>query len=105
MYKFATERENYEDLASGRVLHGLAGATNFPVRLASEVFQRCADVLKQEGRKPPYTIYDPLCGVGYMLTALGFLHGEHIERLVGSDYDEAILKTARQNLGLLSAGG
>lgn len=105
MYKFATKRENFEDLSSGRVLHGAPGATNFPVRLASEIFQRCADVLEQDGRKPPYTVYDPLCGVGYTLTVLGLLHGKQIERLVGSDYDEAILKSARLNLGLLSAEG
>lgn len=105
MYKFATERENFEDLSSGRVLHGAPGATNFPVRLASEIFQRCMHVLEQEGRKPPYTVYDPLCGVAYTLTVLGFLHSERIKRLVASDYDEAILETARQNLDLLSPVG
>lgn len=62
-------------------------------------------VLEQDGRKPPYTVYDPLCGVGYTLTVLGFLHGEHIKRLVASDHDEAILKTARKNLDLLSPDG
>lgn len=105
MYKFATKRENFEDLSSGRVLHGAPGATNFPVRLASEIFQRCTSLLKQDGRKPPYTVYDPLCGAGYTLTVLGFLHGEHIQRLVGSDYDDEILNTARQNLNLLSPDG
>ena len=40
-YKFAKEQPDYSDLASGRVFYSLPGHPAFPVRLASEVFQRC----------------------------------------------------------------
>ena len=38
MYKFVSEKKNYEDYSSGRVLYGAPEATNFSVRLASEFF-------------------------------------------------------------------
>lgn len=105
MYRFATQRENYEDYASGRVLFGKAGATNFPVRLASEIFQRSADFLEKSGRPPPYGVYDPLCGVAYTLTVLGFMHANGIICLLGSDRDPAILDVAADNLRLLASDG
>lgn len=105
MYKFATKRENYEDYSSGRVLVGKAGATNFPVRLASEIFQRCSEFLEESGKTPPYGVYDPLCGAAYTLTVLGFLHGDIIKCLLGSDSDLNILGVAKENLGLLTREG
>lgn len=105
MYRFATQRENYEDYSSGRVLYGKASATNFPVRLASEIFQRCSRFLEESGRPPPYAVYDPLCGVAYTLTVLGFLHGHSIKCLLGSDNDLTILEVAADNLNLLTKEG
>ena len=40
-YLYATERPDYSDLASGRVFYSLPGHPAFPIRLASEIFQRC----------------------------------------------------------------
>ena len=42
-YKFASERTNYTDLASGNVFYSLPGHPAFPVRLASEIYQRCLE--------------------------------------------------------------
>jgi 23S rRNA G2445 N2-methylase RlmL len=104
-YRFATERENYEDYASGRVLLGRAGLAAFPVRLASELFQRCCHRLAQRGVAPPYTIYDPCCGSGYLLTVVGLLHGSHLARILASDIDTEAVDRARANLSLLTAAG
>jgi len=58
-YKFATDRANYADLASGHVFYSLPGHPAFPVRLASEIYQRC---LALRGQGPsPCTIFDPCC--------------------------------------------
>jgi hypothetical protein len=54
-YRFA-EKSNYEDLAAGRVIHGAPGATNFPVRLASELFQRALAVRRGNDR---VHVFDP----------------------------------------------
>jgi 23S rRNA (guanine2535-N1)-methyltransferase len=61
-YRFAVQRENYEDLSSGRVLYGQPGSTAFPVRIASEIFQRCAERLARLEAPPLYSLYDPCCG-------------------------------------------
>jgi 23S rRNA (guanine2535-N1)-methyltransferase len=104
-YRFATHRENYEDYASGRVLHGRPGQAAFPVRLASEVFQRCCHRLAARGVAPPYTLYDPCCGSGYLLTVVGLLHGARLTRILASDIDPGAVEQARRNLSLLTAVG
>lgn len=104
-YRFATHRENYEDYASGRVLYGRAGLTAFPVRLATEVFQRCCHRLAQRGVPPPYTIYDPCCGGGYLLTVVGLLHAAQLARILASDIDPEAVARAQENLSLLTAAG
>src|SRR5580704_14474383 len=104
-YQYTATKENYEDYSSGRVVYGVAGATNFPVRLSSEVFQRCAHYLKSKGKSGPYKLYDPVCGVAYALTVIGFLHGADIESIVASDSDSRMLEFARKNLSLLTAQG
>ncbi len=48
-YQFAVDRPNYSDLASGRVLYSVPGHHAFPVRLASEIFQRCLAYLRAAG--------------------------------------------------------
>jgi len=100
-YAFATENIDYSDYAGGRVIYSSPGAAAFPVRLASEIFQRAQRHLPARR----LALYDPTCGGAYHLAALGFLHGNAIETLLASDADENILSLAGRNLGLLSAEG
>ena len=100
-YKY-TVNENYEDLASGRVLYSIPGASAFPVRLMSEIFQVCYSII---GKSDKLTIFDPCCGSAYHLTALAFLHPGKIRKLICSDINPDILKSAEKNLGLLSSSG
>lgn len=104
-YMFATENMNYEDYASGRVLYNQQGATSFPVRLASEIFQRCAFTLSKKELSNAYTLYDPCCGGAYLLTTLGYLHGEKISAIYASDIDENVISLAERNLSLLTIPG
>lgn len=101
-YRYVTEKENYEDFAAGRVLLSQSGMTSFPVRLASEIFQRCADYFPTEQR---LRVYDPCCGGGYLLTVLGLLHSARIQSLYGSDINTDIIGLAADNLRLLTATG
>lgn len=104
-YQYATEKVNYEDYAAGRVFYNKPGATSFPVRLASEIFQRACTILQKRGVTPPYHVYDPCCGTGYLLTTLGFLHSNHIKLLSGGDIDADVVPFARRNLSLLTPAG
>jgi tRNA G10 N-methylase Trm11 len=105
-YKYATEQQDFSDYSSGRVLYSLAGHPAFPIRLASEVFQRCLAYRAALYRvSTPATLYDPCCGAGYHLSILAFLHGEHIREVIGSDIDEKAVAVARRNLGLLHVDG
>jgi len=104
-YRFAICRENYEEFAGGRVLYGGPGSTAFPVRLASEIFQRCENHLALQGALPPYTLYDPCCGEGYLLTVLGFMHGAHLARIIASDIDPLAVERVRRSLSLLTPAG
>ncbi len=101
-YRYVTEKENYEDFAAGRVLLSQGGTTSFPVRLASEIFQRCAGYFPTGQR---LRVYDPCCGGGYLLTVLGLLHGACIQSLHGSDIDVDIVRLAVDNLRLLTTEG
>jgi 23S rRNA G2445 N2-methylase RlmL len=104
-YQYTATKGNYEDYSSGRVLYGAPGATNFPVRLSSEVFQLCANYLTNRGKSRPYKIYDPFCGVAYSLTVMGFLHGAEINSIAASDSDSRMLEFAQKNLSLLTTNG
>ena len=104
-YRFATDRTDDSALASGHVLHSAPGRTGFPVRLATELFQRGAERLVRRGLQPPFVVYDPCCGTGQLLTTLGLLHRGMIRQLIGSDIDEAAVALARRNLALLSPAG
>ncbi|KAA2262226.1 rRNA methyltransferase [Solihabitans fulvus] len=101
-YRYAVDRVDRTDLASGSVLRSAPGFPAFPVRLASEVFQRAAALRGSAGR---LTVWDPCCGSGYLLTVLGLLHRDRIGAVLGSDAAEAALPLAGANLGLLLAGG
>lgn len=104
-YIYEKKQQNYEDFASGRVLYNQKGAAAFPVRLASEIFLRSKNYLKKKGVKEPITIYDPCCGGAYILTTLGFLHGECFSKIIGSDVDKRFVSLAERNLDLLSLDG
>jgi len=104
-YIYERSKSSYEDFASGRVLHNAQGTTAFPVRLASEIIQRCLRILEDKGSKGPYSLYDPCCGGAYLLTVIGLLHNEMIHEIFASDINENILGIAEKNLSLLSAKG
>jgi len=105
-YQYATESLDYSDLSSGRVFYSLPGHPAFPVRLASEIFQQCLAIREAIYQiASPCTLYDPCCGAGYSLSVLGYLHGEKIQQLIGSDVDEKAVALAKQNLGLLNISG
>jgi len=94
--------DNYEDFASGRVLHHAPGLTNFPVRLAQEIFMRAASRLPTAS---PVCLYDGCCGSGYLLTVLGLLNQAKIHRIIGRDINQQAIEVAKRNLSLLSHKG
>lgn len=100
-YKYG-KNQNYEDFSSGRVLYQVEGMTNFPVRLAQEIYGRC---LEYSPKKTNITLYDCCCGGAYLLTVLGFLNQASIGKLIGSDINEEILHIAKKNLSLLTIEG
>lgn len=104
-YRFEIEKRDFSDLASGRVLYNAPNTTAFPVRLVSELAQRAFEVLQNQGEHGPYCVCDPCCGGGYLLTTIGFLFADQIAELIGTDVDESALRTARQNLSLLTPEG
>ena len=104
-YRFVKERQDYSDYSSGRVFYGLPGHPAFPVRLASEIFQRCMAIRKANGATGPCVLYDPCCGGAYHLSILGHLHWKDIGEIVGSDVDQGVLSLAERNLGLLTVEG
>ena len=87
-YHYATVDLDYSDYSGGRVLYSLPGYPAFPVRLATEIFQRAQKIL---GLSRPLTFYDPTCGGAYHLTALGFLHGGSLRAILASDVDDIAL--------------
>ncbi len=100
-YKYAANM-NFEDFSSSRVLYGHRGVTNFPVRLSQEIFRRC---LEFSPKKKDIVLYDCCCGIGYMLTVLGFLNQDVIYSLIGSDINKEFIEIAEKNLDLLSYNG
>jgi 23S rRNA (guanine2535-N1)-methyltransferase len=105
-YKYAKDQLDYSDFSSGRVFYSLPGHPAFPVRLASEIFQRClAHRQAIYGNVTPCTLYDPCCGAAYHLSVLAYLHGEQIREIIASDIDEKAVALAERNLGLLHRDG
>ncbi|NLY42701.1 MAG: hypothetical protein GX066_01760 [Clostridiaceae bacterium] len=100
-YKYG-KNDNYEDFSAGRVLYNVKGMTNFPVRLAQEIFGRC---LQYSPIKNNICLYDCCCGGGYLLTVLGFLNQDTIGKIIGSDINIELLDIAEKNLSLLSKEG
>jgi hypothetical protein len=105
-YKYAKEHQDYSNLSNGRVFYSLPGHPAFPVRLASEIFQRC--IAHREtiyNDSTPCVLYDPCCGAAYHLSVLAYLHGESIQEIIASDVDENAVELAKRNLGLLDMAG
>lgn len=104
-YRFASERPDYSDLASGRVFYSIAGHPAFPIRLGSEIFQRCLALHQATAPGAPLVLYDPCCGAGYLAATLAYLHAEALSEVITSDVDEKAAGVARRNLGLLQPAG
>jgi len=104
-YRFATDRQDYADYAGGKVFYSLPGYPAFPVRLASEMLQRCLAVREASGSPGRCTLYDPCCGGAYHLSTLVYLHWDAIETIIGSDIDEQALALAQRNFALLTLHG
>src|SRR5260221_8448547 len=104
-YRFVQDHQNYSDLAAGRVFHSLPGYTPFPIRLTSEIFQRCVAIRQAQGREEPCVLYDPCCGSGYLLSILLYLHARTLKAVVGSDINPEALRLAARNLALLTPEG
>jgi len=104
-YRFVRERENYADYASGRVFYGMSESSPFPIRLSSEVFQRCLAIHRESGKVGRCVLYDPCCGGAYHLSTLWYMHGQDIRTIVGSDVDPEALPLAERNLSLLTVSG
>lgn len=104
-YQFATQQLDYSDLASGRVLYSLPGHPAFPIRLVSEIFQRCLAWRARWGQRQRVIVYDPCCGTAYHLTALAFGHWSGLDALIGSDVALPAVELARRNLALLTREG
>lgn len=100
-YKYC-QNQNFEDFASGRVMIHKSGLSNFPVRLAQEIYCRCLSYLKN---KDEVCIYDPCCGGGYLSASVGFLNPDSLRTIICSDFDSEALKIAKQNLDLLTMVG
>ncbi len=104
-YQFVKETRDYSDYASGRVFYAAPGHPAFPVRLISEVFQRCQAIRQKMGLSNPVTLYDPCCGSTYHLSTLAYLHWHEIDTIIGSDIEANILPIAIRNLNLLTQSG
>jgi len=104
-YRFARERLNYSDFASGRVFRSLPGRTGFPVRLADELFQRCLAIRRAYGQVDPVVLYDPCCGGASLLCTLALLHWPLISKIIASDIDPEAVALAGRNLELLTPEG
>lgn len=97
-YKYSNN-ESYEDFSAGRVLYGFKGGTNFPVRLADELFNRCKEYIP---KKTEICLYDPCCGSGYLLTTVALINYKYIDTIIGSDIDKGAIEIAIKNLSLLN---
>ncbi len=104
-YRHLTNKPNYADFASGKVLLGLPGHVATPLRLMDELFQSGLEILRAGGLNEPVTLYDPCCGTACHLAALAFLHGPSIASLLASDVNADVLAIARRNLDLLTPAG
>lgn len=104
-YKFASERFNLSDYSSGRVFYGLPGYPALPVRLTSELFQRCLAIRRRQGCYDPCVLFDPCCGAAYHLSTLAYLHWGSIREILASDIQAQAVTMSQLNLSLLTLRG
>ena len=104
-YEHARERQDYSDLASGKVFHAAPGLPAFPVRLSSEVLERCLAIRDVAGLTGRITLLDPCCGAAYLLGTVATLHRERLQSIVACDIDPRAVVEAGRNLSLLSLEG
>jgi 23S rRNA (guanine2535-N1)-methyltransferase len=104
-YIYEKQRGSYEDFASGRVLLNARGTTAFPVKLASEIFLRGRSYLRSRSDKEKYSLFDPCCGGAHLLTTIGILNGQSLNRIVGSDIDDRVIEIAKCNLSMVNQDG
>lgn len=100
-YRYAVERTDHSALASGHVLRSAPGFPGFPVRLASELFQRAMVHTQEETVR----LWDPCCGSGYLVTVLGLLHRDRLTHVRATDVDPDAVALAARNLRLVTAEG
>ena len=103
-YLYAKD-QNFEDFASGRVIYTRPGQPAFPVRLASEIFQRGLVLWQQSGGSERCTLYDPTCGGAYWLVVLAYLHWDQIANIFASDITMDAITLAERNISLLTTSG
>lgn len=103
-YLYAPHR-NFEDYANGRVIYATPGQPAFPVRLASEIFQRGLAHWQAASGEGLCRLYDPTCGGGYWLVALAWLHWDRLAAIYASDIQRDAVNLAARNLSLLSISG
>lgn len=101
-YRYEVAEVDRSDFSSGWVLQSRPGFPAFPVRLGSEVFQQLLEI---GGWTRPVSVWDPLCGSGYLLTSVALLHRRRIARVLASDVDPTAVELAAANLDLLAPGG
>jgi 23S rRNA (guanine2535-N1)-methyltransferase len=101
LYKYY-EKENFENFACGRVIYNKPGVPNFPIKLGLEIFKRC---LEYTNKSKEICLYDPCCGGGYLLTTIGLLNYDIIEKIIGSDINQESVELAYKNLSLLTMEG
>lgn len=104
-FRFATAKEDYSDFASGKVFFSMPGQPAFPVRLISEIFQRCLALRQTDAGETAVSLYDPCCGSAYHLGVLGFLHRPQLAKITASDIDPETIRLATRNLSLLTVEG
>lgn len=104
-YRHATDRPDGTDLASGHVLVSAPGRTGFPVRLTDEIVLRAAVHLQVRGLAGPWSVLDPCCGAGHLLTIVGLRHRVAVRALTATDIDPEAVALAARNLALLAPGG
>jgi 23S rRNA (guanine2535-N1)-methyltransferase len=100
-YKYY-EKENFENFACGRVIYNKPGVPNFPIKLGFEIFKRC---LEYSNKSKKICLYDPCCGGAYLLTTIGLLNDDAIDKIIGSDINQESIELAHKNLSLLTLQG
>ncbi|SDZ42223.1 RRNA methyltransferase AviRa [Evansella caseinilytica] len=101
-FKYEVEKKDHRDFSSGRVLINAPQTPAFPVRIASEIMSRCLSYINSNDC---ISIYDPCCGGAHLLTVIGFLYREKIERVYGTEIDIKAVGYAKRNLNLLTSNG